>query len=76
MNRLNILAASILLTIRQTEQLRGETVAQYYRAEHAPRGTPARRHKITDRRERKLKARWIGLCRFYGGLDADLALGL
>lgn len=79
MNRLNLLMASLLLTIRQTERVRGQTVAEYYRAEHAYRGTPRRRHKITDRAARKWRARWIGFCRVVNpdlGLYADFNLGL
>lgn len=58
----SVISAQILYAVRETEAQIGQTVAQFYRASHAPRGTPARLHK-RDRQKDKLRARWMGFCR-------------
>lgn len=58
MRSLQIAQQQVLAAIRQHEYLiLGQTLAQSYRAGHAPRATPPVRHKITDRHARKLAAR-------------------
>lgn len=52
------ISSLLLLAIRQTELSRGTLLAHHGRHPMALRPTQARLHKITDRRARKLAARY------------------
>jgi hypothetical protein len=52
------ISGTLLLAIRQTEAQRGQLLVHHGRADHALRPTQRRRHKLTDRRARKLAARY------------------
>lgn len=67
-----IASANLLALVRGKEaffQLHtglDRTLAQaLYGSPHRPIGTQARKHRVTDRAARKLRAKWIGVARFY-----------
>lgn len=53
-----LISGALLLAVRQTELQRGTLLAHHGRHPAALRPTQARFHKITDRHERKLTARY------------------
>lgn len=53
-----LISGALLLAVRQTELQRGTLLAHHGRHPAALRPTQARFHKITDRRARKLEARY------------------
>lgn len=52
-----LISGALLLAVRQTELQRGQLLAHHGRHPAAPRPTQRKLHKITDRHERKLRAR-------------------
>lgn len=54
----SVICGALLMAVRQTEAQRGTLLAHHGRHPAALRPTERRRHKITDRRQRKLNARY------------------
>lgn len=67
MREQQLISAHVLSAVRAAEARWGLASVRHWYQRFAPsnKGTPPRRHKITDRHARKVAARWIGMCRAY-----------
>lgn len=78
MSNQQIASQTALRAVRTAEAMAGHTVSQHY----SPGGfrllaTPPKGHK-RNRQTSKARARWMGLCRFFGQplIGGDYQLGL